>query len=111
MLIPKEGRTRSRKHLDWLKTLPCLICGSSPCDPAHVPKEQRGSMGMKVSDDQTVPLCRNCHSYQHNVGHKSFWGPNRDGVLEVANGLFVATGSDKMAIRIIDRFRDHRGKT
>lgn len=38
----------------WVVTLPCLICGYSPCDPAHV-----GTLGggLKSGSERLVPLC------------------------------------------------------
>ena len=39
---------------DWVVTLPCLICGYSPCDPAHV---GTAGAGMKAGSERLVPLC------------------------------------------------------
>jgi hypothetical protein len=38
--------------------LPCLVCGASPCDPAHLAARAQGGC-----DDPAcvVPLCRACH--------------------------------------------------
>jgi hypothetical protein len=67
--IPPRKKDPSKrawaKHRDlayqkWIKTLPCLICGRSPVDPAHVIKRSRGS------DDRRnlLPLCRWHHNDQ-----------------------------------------------
>ena len=43
----------------------CLVCGSTPCDPAHV--KTIGSGGNDV-EYNLVPLCRLHHIEQHKVG-------------------------------------------
>lgn len=76
---PKPGRLRSRAHLDWLKTLPCLACGKlPPCDPAHLRFNHaeplhKGAVGRRPPDDKAVPLCRKCHTAEDD-GKVTFWG-------------------------------------
>ena len=48
---------------DMLVYYPCLACGASPHDQAHV--RSRGASG---SWYETVPLCRPCHVRQHASG-------------------------------------------
>lgn len=80
---PKPGRLRSRGHLDWIKTLPCLACGCRPpCDPAHLRFNHadpvfKGAMGMRPSDDLAVPLCRKCHD-KEEAGKLTFWAGCQD---------------------------------
>lgn len=75
----KPGRLRSRDHLDWLKTLPCLACGCRPpCDPAHLrfnhaEPVHKGAAGLQPPDDKAVPLCRDCHNREED-GKVTFWG-------------------------------------
>lgn len=56
------AKRRDRQFSDWVKALPCLICGGAkgPSDPAHVAPRSRGS------DDRgnIVPLCRTHHEAQ-----------------------------------------------
>lgn len=73
MLIPKNHRFEDKAHLKWVKTLPCLICGVSPCDPAHISKGSGSGMGRKADDNRVVPLCREHHIKQGNIGEVSFW--------------------------------------
>lgn len=37
---------------------PCIVCGSGPCDPAHVAASAQGGC---QSPDCVVPLCREHH--------------------------------------------------
>jgi hypothetical protein len=52
---------------DLCRSLPCVVCGVSPSDPAHV--RSRGAGG---TDADTVPLCRTHHQEQHQIGLRSF---------------------------------------
>lgn len=63
---PKEDRVRSKKYLDWVKELPCCICGA-PSDEAHhlISVGLGGIMGDKIDDVFTIPVCRIDHSRIH----------------------------------------------
>lgn len=57
----------NEKHLEWIRKMPCHICGRAPdfskIDPHHV---QVNSRQRKRQDDRNVvPLCRPCHSQLH----------------------------------------------
>ena len=57
---PTAAENRAGKeYMAKVKMLPCVICGSSPCD-AHHPICRRYS-GKRRSDWQTIPLCKSCH--------------------------------------------------
>jgi hypothetical protein len=54
----KPVRRRSKAHLAFVASQPCVICEASPCDAHHLKIAQPRSLGRKVSDEFTVPLCR-----------------------------------------------------
>jgi len=68
-LLSKNKRIVNRKLLDEVKKKPCVICGSSPCDPSHI--KTRGSGG---GDDEwnVVPMCRWHHFKWGSVGVITF---------------------------------------
>jgi hypothetical protein len=75
----KQPRERDEKHLAWIRTLPCCLCGASPVDPAHLrvasindDKRETG-MGEKPSDKWVLPLCRRHHDEQHSMHEREFW--------------------------------------
>lgn len=70
------------------------MCKASPCDAAHLPCKAQGAMGSKVGDDKTVPLCRECHQRQHQIGHKAFWGEHMENALKLAEKLYSAKTKD-----------------
>ena len=45
---------------------------NSPCDPAHL-GFGIGGMALKSDDCFVVPLCREHHTIQHNIGERLFW--------------------------------------
>lgn len=72
----------SKARVAFVKGLPCVVCGISPCDNAHI---EGGGMGRKADYDKIVPLCRvpadhpfgpgysrGHHSRFHDVGVKTF---------------------------------------
>jgi len=69
----KPAIRRSKAHLTFVATLPCLICKSTPSDPHHLKIARPRSLGRKVSDEFTVPLCRTHHQELHRHGNETDW--------------------------------------
>ena len=68
-MIPKHKRIHDPKLLKEIRTRPCLACGHSPSDAAHV--KSKGSGGDDV-ELNLLPLCRIHHAEQHKVGFIRF---------------------------------------
>jgi hypothetical protein len=66
-------RYRSKAHLRFVAQHPCLICGRKPSDPHHLRYMQPRGLGLKVSDEFTVPLCRVHHRAVHQTGNEAGW--------------------------------------
>lgn len=66
-------RHRDKDHLKYVATHPCLICGRSPVHAHHVRYAQPRGLGLKVSDEFTVPLCAIDHDALHRSGHERRW--------------------------------------
>ena len=61
-----DPRWRSRKYLDWVKTLPCVMCGAPADDPHHI--KGVGGMsgaGLTAPDWAVMPVCRQHHDEIH----------------------------------------------
>ena len=56
---------RDRNRLAQIRKLPCVKCGNPPPSEAcHANWAEYGkSMGQKASDEFTISLCRDCHSW------------------------------------------------
>jgi hypothetical protein len=70
-------RLRNKAHLKFVASQPCLVCGRSPADAHHLRFTQPRAMGLKVSDEFTVPLCRVHHRDVHSHGDEVAWWQRR----------------------------------
>jgi hypothetical protein len=94
MVVPmrKAVRKRDKVHLAFVAAQPCLICKRSPCDAHHLKFAQPRSLGRKVSDEFTVPLCRDHHQDLHRHGNEVAWWNNvQIAPIEVAKDLWQLT--------------------
>jgi hypothetical protein len=92
LALPEPKRRRDRSHLRFVASQPCLVCGRRPSDPHHLRFAQPRGLGLKVSDEFTVPLCRTHHRQLHQTGDEVSWwnGVNID-VLPAARLLWEQT--------------------
>jgi hypothetical protein len=74
--LTKAVRRRSKAHLAFVASQPCLVCRANPCDAHHLKVAQPRSLGRKVSDEFTVPLCRKHHRELHRHGNEATWWTN-----------------------------------
>jgi hypothetical protein len=70
---PETRRIRDHEHIRFVAKQPCLICGRVPSDPHHLRFAQHPTLGRKVSDEFTVPLCRGHHREVHRCGDEPAW--------------------------------------
>jgi len=74
MMFPKPTVWRSRKYLDYVKSLPCCVCQFPADDPHHEQAEGQGGIGTRPSDERTLPLCRVHHDMrQHGSQGRMIW--------------------------------------
>lgn len=100
--IRKEVRRRNKAHLAFVGAQPCLVCRRSPCDAHHLKFAQPRALGRKVSDEFTVPLCRDHHLDLHRHGNETAWWTNlKIAPTEVARDLWQRTllASDLSLVR------------
>lgn len=74
--IVKTIKKRDKAHLRFVASHPCLVCRQMPCDAHHIKFSQPRSLGSKVSDEFTVPLCRKHHRPLHQHGNERAWWAN-----------------------------------
>jgi ERF superfamily len=90
--LAKTVRKRNKAHLAFVAAQPCIVCGRSPCDAHHLKFVQPRSLGRKVSDEFTVPLCRDHHQQLHRHGNELAWWANLQvAPIEVAKDLWDVT--------------------
>ena len=92
LAIAEPKRLRDKAHLKFVASQPCLVCGRQPCDPHHLRFAQPRAIGLKVSDEFTVPLCRGHHRQLHQAGNEVVWWENlKINALPVAKELWEQT--------------------
>jgi hypothetical protein len=74
---PKTKSGTKIQISDFYGLQPCLICARSPADAHHLRFTQPRAMGLKVSDEFTVPLCRTHHRDIHSFGDEVAWWERR----------------------------------
>jgi DNA recombination protein Rad52 len=92
LIIAEPKRLRDKAHLKFVATQACLVCGRAPSDPHHLRFAQPRAIGLKVSDEFTVPLCRGHHRQLHQTGNEqAWWELQKISPLEAARGLWEKT--------------------
>jgi DNA recombination protein Rad52 len=101
LAFPKEARLRSKAHLAFVARQPCAVCGRQPAHAHHLRFAQPRAMGLKVSDEFTVPLCALHHDALHRTGDERAWWA-RHGIpdpLQIAAKLWAASRLGEEAAR------------
>lgn len=91
MNLQKQKPVRSKKYLDWIKVLPCIICFKPNAEPHHIPKDGNSGKGTKTDDIRAIPLCHIHHVEYHNNGKQSFaqkYNLNYEYIIERLNKIW-----------------------
>jgi hypothetical protein len=97
--IAEPKRLRDKAHLKFVASQSCLVCGRQPSDPHHLRFAQARAIGLKVSDEYAVPLCRGHHRELHQAGNElAWWEKLNIKPLEVAKGLWEQTHPRSVAV-------------
>ncbi len=79
MLRQRQPREKNERHLDYIRSLPCCVCGGIDTEAAHIrigsPDHGKRATGMqeKSSDKWALPLCNRHHREQHDAGNELKW--------------------------------------
>lgn len=101
-------RRRDEKHLDFIRSLPCVICRNNieteAChirfSDARIGKLNPG-VGARPHDFFTVPLCGKHHREQHQGSEPKFWQSHNIDPILLALMLYAISGDSEEAERII----------
>jgi hypothetical protein len=107
--LRKPTRQRNKTHLAFVASQPCLICQRTPCDAHHIKFAEPRALGRKVSDEFTVPICRDHHIQLHHHGNEAAWWANlKIAPLEAAGELWSATLRQQVS-PLTERLRGQTG--
>lgn len=103
----RQPRQHNAKHLDFIRGLPCVICGDdTSTEAAHVrmmdpsvAKPMTG-LGIKSDDKFTVPLCGECHREQHDMNEAAFWQAKEIDPVKKALALYAVSGDHEAGEQI-----------
>ena len=88
----KPRRLRNKRHREFVATQACVVCGRKPSDAHHLRFAQPRALGRKVSDEFTVPLCREHHRELHRRGDEPKWWKDAGvDAIAIARDLWART--------------------
>ena len=100
LAIAEPKRLRDKAHLKFVASQPCLVCGRQPSDPHHLRFAQPRAIGLKVSDEFTVPLCRGHHRELHQAGNEvAWWETLKINPIKTAKQLWEQTTLPSSSLR------------
>lgn len=109
LMFPKQKTIKSRKHTEWIKTLPCIFTGSNEVECCHIREGENAGLGRKPSDEMTIPMHYLLHRAQHGIGNETkFYDMHHktlEQVKQLARDLYAVSGDTERAIQLITRFR------
>ena len=96
------------KHLNFIRSLPCLICGNNieteAChvrmSDARIAKPESG-LGRKPPDWFTVPMCGKHHREQHLKSERKWWENNNIDPILKALALYAVSGDYQQGLDIV----------
>jgi hypothetical protein len=104
--MQRRPREKSAKHLDFIRGLPCCVCGdNTSTEAAHVrmpdPTIAKPLTGIAIKPDDkfTVPLCGRHHAAQHSMSEREWWYGKGDPV-KLALALYAVSGDHELGERI-----------
>jgi hypothetical protein len=114
----RRPREQDPKHLVFIRSLKCCICGIRNPEAAHIRsssdvhgKRETGG-GEKPSDKWVVPLCRVHHDEQHAAKKRddatselTWWVSKRIDPFGLALSLYAHSGDDELAESILNANR------
>lgn len=108
-LRSKRPRQRSGDHLKFIRSLPCVVCGSrNNIHAAHIRmanrvygKRDTAGVGAKSDDKFCTPLCAEHHHEQHTGGEAEFWKRHGLDPFFISTALYAHSGDEDAAVDVI----------
>ena len=105
-------RQHSEPHLQFVRSLPCIVCGDdTSTEAAHIrypdllADKRPTGMGEKSDDCWALPLCGAHHRQQHEMSEREFWKTVSIDPIRAALALFRVHGDNEAGQRIVAAHR------
>ena len=113
-MVQKKKLARSKKYLEWIRSLPCVVTGRTDRVVAHhVTVSANRGMGLKPSDFWCLPIDWFEHQKLHANGEASYWGdlgldPHRLASDHLFSWLCEDSESSLELLRALDEYATSR---
>ena len=108
----KKPRLENKAHLDFVRGLPCAVCGNNiQTEAAHLRAgdllygKRNTGRGEKPSDIWVLPLCGEHHREQHDQNESEFWRRHGINPFVLALSLTACSGDQETAETVIQMNR------
>lgn len=108
-LRQREPRQKDEKHLRFIRSLSCCVCGHPGTEAAHVRmadaahEKRHTGLGEKPSDCWCLPLCSAHHREQHAGSERYFWLKAGIDPIALCVELHAVSGDAERAEEIMRR--------
>ena len=103
----KQPRIRDKKHLMFLRELPCAFCKAPPpSEASHIRLFSNSGVGIKPADNRALCACHACHAESHRIGERKFYGENIGADIKLAERLYERTGQTDQCIWLMVGWKD-----
>lgn len=92
-MFPKSKRKTDRAYLDYIKTLPCVICGRRPTDPSHIRTRKSGGSDLPHN---VFPKCRKHHVEFGQIGNTRFLEKYPEFAIRLKNVGWILLSTGKL---------------
>ena len=102
-LFKEPPPARDKKYLAVIRTLPCLVCFTTPAGTAaHIRMASgKNTLARKPSDFRTTSACHKCHMKQHTRGEADYWQCLGIDPIEIARKLHEAYPDAELMAAIV----------
>lgn len=106
--MQKQPRIHDDRHLDFIRSLPCIITGeNTTVEAAHIRfadlrvDKHNAGVGAKPHDMWTLPLSGEQHRLQHSMSERKFWRETGIDPIFYALALYAHSGDYEKGCRIV----------
>lgn len=105
--MTRTGGEHNEKHLEFVRSLPCIICGNDiETEACHIrfadaslAKTESGRL--KPADYWTLPMCWRHHAEQHQGNERAFWNRYSIDACLYALRLFSVSGNYSRGLAVL----------